>query len=275
MPWCGPPNSPSPPRPELGTPNLNLHGTGLYWERPAHATGRLPSPRPMGPTATLTLGRIADLGEREGVTFCLENLNTAVDHPGTPFATAADTRALVQAVDNPHLLMNLDLYHAQIGEGNPIQLIRDSLELGRRDPGSRRIWSLRARHRRDQLPRHRSRHSTTPGTPEWSASKHGPPGRATLRPNGSAAPSPRPLPHRCRSTLGRTSRVEPVGGRCPDGRSTGSGDATQDARNSPLSAGLGVLPGPWARRRRRGTGRPPRRAVDGRSAGRVWSRRRG
>ncbi len=38
-----------------------------------------------------TLARIAALGEREGVVFTLENLNTAVDHPGTPFAKAADT----------------------------------------------------------------------------------------------------------------------------------------------------------------------------------------
>ena len=35
--------------------------------------------------------------------FTLENLNTAVDHPGTPFAKAADTLALVEAVDSPHL----------------------------------------------------------------------------------------------------------------------------------------------------------------------------
>ena len=30
----------------------------------------------------------------------LENLNTAVDHPGVPFATAADCLALVEAVDS-------------------------------------------------------------------------------------------------------------------------------------------------------------------------------
>ena len=35
--------------------------------------------------------------------------------------------ALVRAVDSPHLRMNLDLYHAQIGEGNLVQLVRDSL----------------------------------------------------------------------------------------------------------------------------------------------------
>jgi hydroxypyruvate isomerase len=112
---------------KLGTPNLNLHGTGLDARglpvRPVDTvTG------PMWLAAEKTLARIAALGAREGVVFCLENLNTAVDHPGTPFAKAADTRALVRAVDSPHLRMNLDLYHAQIGEGNLIQLIRDSID---------------------------------------------------------------------------------------------------------------------------------------------------
>ena len=111
----------------LGTPNLNLHGTGL------DARGLPVQPHEtvteaMWGQAEDTLGRIAELGQREGVVFCLENLNTAVDHPGTPFARASDTRALVQAVNSPHLRMNLDLYHAQIGEGNLIQLIRDSVQ---------------------------------------------------------------------------------------------------------------------------------------------------
>ena len=74
--------------------------------------------------AARTLERVAELGERAGVTFCLENLNTAVDHPGVPFARAADTLALVEAVDRPGLRMMLDLYHAQIGEGNLIELLR-------------------------------------------------------------------------------------------------------------------------------------------------------
>ncbi len=109
----------------LGTPNLNLHGTGLDGDglpvQPVtEATG------PMWVAAVDTLRRVAELGQREGVVFCLENLNTAVDHPGTPFARAADTRALVAAVDSPHLRMNLDLYHAQIGEGNLIELVRES-----------------------------------------------------------------------------------------------------------------------------------------------------
>ncbi|MFF9806396.1 TIM barrel protein [Streptomyces coeruleorubidus] len=81
----------------------------------------------------------------------MENLNTAVDHPGVPFATAADTLALVQAVDRPGLRMNLDLYHAQIGEGNLIELVRKAHALhligeiqvadvpGRREPGTGEI----------------------------------------------------------------------------------------------------------------------------------------
>lgn len=110
----------------LGNPSLNLHGTGLDGRGlpvlPAYeVTGA------MWLAAERTLSRLAALGEREGVTFCLENLNTAVDHPGTPFARAADTLALVSAVDSPHLRMNLDLYHAQIGEGNLISLVREAI----------------------------------------------------------------------------------------------------------------------------------------------------
>ena len=59
--------------------------------------------------------------------FTLENLNRDVDHPGTPFARAAEVFTLVSAVDSPGLRMNLDLYHAQIGEGNLIELVRRCL----------------------------------------------------------------------------------------------------------------------------------------------------
>jgi hydroxypyruvate isomerase len=101
----------------LRIPRLNLHGTGLDGKglpiKPLVITGE------MWLKAMHTLDRIAELGKREGVIFCLENLNTAVDHPGTPFARAADTLALVAAIDNPHLRLMLDIDHAQIGEGQP------------------------------------------------------------------------------------------------------------------------------------------------------------
>jgi hydroxypyruvate isomerase len=110
----------------LSCPRLNLHGTGLDSQgMPLAPVDRVTAP--MWAAATETLRKVAALGEREGVVFTLENLNTAVDHPGTPFARAADTRALVAAVESPGLRMNLDLYHAQIGEGNLIALIRDCL----------------------------------------------------------------------------------------------------------------------------------------------------
>ena len=110
---------------ELGTPNLNLHGTGLDGRGlPVRAVEVVTGE--MWLAAVRTLSRVAELGEREGVVFCLENLNLPVDHPGTPFALAADTHALVAAVDSPHLRMNLDLYHAQIGEGNLIERVRAS-----------------------------------------------------------------------------------------------------------------------------------------------------
>jgi len=110
----------------LDAPRLNLHGTGLDAKglpvRPVEVV--TPS---MWLTAADTLRRVAELGARAGRVFTLENLNLAVDHPGTPFARAADTLALARAVDNPHLRLNLDLYHAQIGEGNLIELVRDAL----------------------------------------------------------------------------------------------------------------------------------------------------
>ena len=110
----------------IDSPRLNLHGTGLD-----------PNGLPVRPgaevsdadwvVATDTLRRLAELGEAAGRVFTLENLNTAVDHPGVPFARAADTLALVEAVDSPALRLNLDLYHAQIGEGNLIELVSSAL----------------------------------------------------------------------------------------------------------------------------------------------------
>jgi len=108
---------------QLDCPSLNLHGTGLgeggLPVNPVQVTtGR------MWLTACKTLEKIARLGEDHGKVFLLENLNTEVDHPGVPFARADDTLALIEAVGSQHLKLNLDLYHAQIGEGNLIELIR-------------------------------------------------------------------------------------------------------------------------------------------------------
>ena len=106
----------------LGVTRLNLHTVELVDGLPARP--RLRATGPMWLTALRTLERIGDLGAAAGVTFCVENLNTIVDHPGVPLARAKDTLALVEGVDHPNVKMMLDLYHAQIGEGNLIELIR-------------------------------------------------------------------------------------------------------------------------------------------------------
>jgi hydroxypyruvate isomerase len=110
----------------LGVQRLNLHGTGL-------GEGGLPV-QPievltgaMWLKAQDTLRRIADMAEEEDVVFTLENLNLPADHPGVPFGRAEDTLALVSSVNHPRLRLNLDLYHAQIGEGNLIELCRRCL----------------------------------------------------------------------------------------------------------------------------------------------------
>lgn len=133
---------------ELDCPRLNVHGTGLDDKGLPVVASEVVTPG-MWLTAARTLERLAALGERAGRVFTLENLNTAVDHPGVPFAKAADTIALVAAVDSPHLRLNLDLYHAQIGEGNLIQLVEQALPLigeiqvadvpGRCEPGTGEI----------------------------------------------------------------------------------------------------------------------------------------
>jgi hydroxypyruvate isomerase len=134
---------------ELDCPRLNVHGTGLDEKGLPVIPSAVVAPS-MWLTAAKTLTRLAELGERAGRVFTLENLNTAVDHPGVPFAKAADTLALVEAVDNPHLRLNLDLYHAQIGEGNLVQLVERALPYvgeiqvadvpGRCEPGTGEIF---------------------------------------------------------------------------------------------------------------------------------------
>ena len=103
----------------LGVARLNLHGTGL-------GDGGIPIAQTDVVTGAMwlkardTLNRICDLGEELGVTYTLENLNL-LDHPGCPFGATEDVLALVSAVNRPHLRINLDLYHTQIGEGDLVR----------------------------------------------------------------------------------------------------------------------------------------------------------
>jgi hydroxypyruvate isomerase len=107
----------------LNVARFNLLGRALNDPSPPNEN---PSPA-MWLKARDTLSRMADLAEELDVTFALENLNWLVDHPGIPFARAEDTLALVSSVNHPRLVLNLDLYHVQIGAGNLIETCRRSL----------------------------------------------------------------------------------------------------------------------------------------------------
>lgn len=110
---------------QLGIHRLVVHPAQLVDGQAAspqfRATGE------MWLTAARTLEALGRIGEEHQVTFMLENLNTILDHPGIPLGRAKDTMSLVKAVGHPNVKMMLDLYHAQIGEGNLIELVRSAL----------------------------------------------------------------------------------------------------------------------------------------------------
>lgn len=110
---------------ELGIERLVIHPAELIDGQAANPRHRATGE--MWLTASRTLEKLGALGAEHGVVFVLENLNTILDHPGIPLGRAKDTLALVAGVGHPNVKMMLDLYHAQIGEGNLIQLLRDSL----------------------------------------------------------------------------------------------------------------------------------------------------
>lgn len=132
----------------IDCPNLNLHGTGLDDQGQA-IRKRYGTTQAEWQTARDTLARIAELGEKHDKIFVLENLNLLVDHPGTPFGFASEVISLIESVNSPHLRMNLDLYHAQIGEGNLVELVRRAFPIigeiqvadvpGRCEPGTGEI----------------------------------------------------------------------------------------------------------------------------------------
>lgn len=133
----------------IDSPRLNIHGTGLNSNGMPVISGEEVTASDWI-KALDTLSRMAELGAKHDRVFVLENLNTAVDHSGTPFAKAADTLKLVRTVNSPNLKLNLDLYHAQIGEGNLVSLINECFDWigeiqvadvpGRMEPGTGEIY---------------------------------------------------------------------------------------------------------------------------------------
>jgi hydroxypyruvate isomerase len=74
----------------------------------------------------LGLNRIKKVAENEGVTICVELLNSKVDHKDyqgdhTPFGVE-----IVKAVASPRVKVLYDIYHMQIMEGDVIRTIRQN-----------------------------------------------------------------------------------------------------------------------------------------------------
>ena len=182
-------------------------------ERPAGAAGRRRSPARCGWPRPTTLGRIAELGERAGRGL----------HPGEPQHRRRPPRHAVRPRRRhrwrwsrpstaPHLRLNLDLYHAQIGEGNLIELVPRAPPLHRRDPGRRRARAAASRAPARSTTRPSPRRSPrlgydgVVGLEAWAVRRH-----RRRRSSGSAPRSrfPRPAEPRAVATRPGPGRTPP------------------------------------------------------------------
>jgi len=71
------------------------------------------------------LNRVKALAEEEGVTICLEMLNSRVDHNDFMGDRTEFGLNLMYAVNSPRVRLLYDIYHMQIMEGDVIRTIRD------------------------------------------------------------------------------------------------------------------------------------------------------
>jgi len=73
------------------------------------------------------LRQIAPLAEEQGVTVCVELLNSKVDHPDYHGDHTAFGVEVVTGVGSPRVKLLYDIYHMQIMDGDVIRTIRDNL----------------------------------------------------------------------------------------------------------------------------------------------------
>ncbi|HEY2677952.1 MAG TPA: TIM barrel protein [Steroidobacteraceae bacterium] len=73
------------------------------------------------------LSKIAPLAEKQGVTVCVELLNSKVDHPGYQGDHTAFGVAVTKAIGSPRIKLLYDIYHMQIMEGDVIRTIRNNI----------------------------------------------------------------------------------------------------------------------------------------------------
>ncbi|MGA7339876.1 MAG: TIM barrel protein [Terracidiphilus sp.] len=73
------------------------------------------------------LNRVKKIAEDNGVTVCLELLNSKVNHPDYMADHTAWGVEVMQAVNSPSVKLLYDIYHMQIMEGDLIATIRDNI----------------------------------------------------------------------------------------------------------------------------------------------------
>lgn len=73
------------------------------------------------------LKQIAPLAEEQGVTVCVELLNSRIDHHDYMGDHTAWGVEVMQGVDSPRVKLLYDIYHLQIMEGDIIRTIRDNI----------------------------------------------------------------------------------------------------------------------------------------------------
>ena len=74
------------------------------------------------------LKRVQKIGEDNGVTLCLELLNSKRNHPDYQCDHTAWGVRAVQAVNSPQVKLLYDIYHMQIMEGDLVATIRDNIQ---------------------------------------------------------------------------------------------------------------------------------------------------
>lgn len=74
------------------------------------------------------LNKIKSQAEDQGVTLCMELLNSKVNHPGYMCDTTAWGVEMCKRVGSPNVKLLYDIYHMQIMEGDIIRTITDNFE---------------------------------------------------------------------------------------------------------------------------------------------------
>ena len=74
------------------------------------------------------LSKIAPYAAENGITLCLELLNSKVDHHGYQGDRTAFGVAVTKGLNSPNVKLLYDIYHMQIMEGDVIRTIRDNIQ---------------------------------------------------------------------------------------------------------------------------------------------------